>query len=382
MKGIINKLAADGEFNLQNLQDQFNGRTDKDNTLNAVWANVIDEKRIKGRIGTAHAYESALRRFTADMGDKVNLARISNPFVLKWREKMIKGKVSTTTAGIYLRTMRAMVNRAIKDGKMKGDTSKIFENADCAKTSQRTGEFLNADTMLHLYDFWLADEAKDADGKEIFAPREKRALFRDLGYFLFTYLGNGLNVADMASLTYNEHYINSNGTELLFYRQKTSARTGEQSKVIIPIDLEPKQTLLGRLANIPTAGGYVFPINKGKESDAQKDEHAHKCNANIRKALAKLAPLAGLKVTPSAAWARHSFATNLSNAGVPVKYIDKSMGHADGKDVINHYLGDYPHEVRIKYNTNLLPMMQTNRQDRLLAAGFTAEQVNMILAAL
>lgn len=381
VKRMIGDLVVDKKFTLETLQDSFNGKQDKDLTLNNVWADVIAEKKKSGRIGTAQSYESALRRFAQDMGGKVRLTRISNAFVHAWRNKMLKD-ITPTTAGIYLRTMRAIVNVCIKRELMKGYTEKIFEGARLSDTNQRTGEFLNADDMQRLYDFWFADEAKDTDGKELFAPREKRALFRDLGYFLFSYLGNGLNVADMANLTYNEHYQNTNGTEFLFFRQKTSSRTGKRSIVIIPIDIVPMQVIIERLANKPTTGGFVFPINKGGESEATKEEHVHKCNANIRKALAKLAPLVGLNVTPTAAWARHSFATNLSNAGVPIKYIDSSMGHADGKDVINFYLGGYPHDKRVEYNSYLLPMMQTNKRKKLLAAGFNKEQVEMILAAI
>lgn len=381
VKCMISELAKDDKFNLQALQDKFNGRQDKSATLNAVWADVVASKSDDGKIGTAQSYESALRRFSQDMGARVCLDRISNAFILDWRKKMLKD-INPTTAGIYLRTMRAVVNVCIEKGLMKGSSKDLFKNAKLSDTNQRTGEFLDADTMQRLYDLWLSDEAKDAKGKELFAPREKRAIFRDLGYFLFSYLGNGLNVADMANLTYNEHYQSSGGKEFLFFRQKTSARTGKRSVVIIPIDLQPMQTILDRLANHPVAGGYVFPIHKGGESDTTKDEHVHKTNANIRKALAKLAPLAGLDVQPTAAWARHSFATNLSNAGVPIKYIDSSMGHADGKDVINFYLGGYPHDKRVEYNSHLLPMMQDSKRNKLIAAGFTEQQVSLILAAI
>lgn len=146
---------------------------------------------------------------------------------------------------------------------MNGNSKELFKNAQLSHTGQRTGEFLDAQTMQKLYDFWLADEAKDAEGNELFALREKRALFRDLGYFLFSYLGNGMNVADMVHLRYDEQYTNSNGTEFIFMRQKTSARTGGRSIVVVPIDLLPMQKLLGRLATIPKPGAYVFPILNG-----------------------------------------------------------------------------------------------------------------------
>lgn len=379
-KDLVAELEAKNIFSLEILKDRFSGKTSEGETINSVWQKAIEAKSQDRHAKTADNYKSALRRFTADMGDKVSFARISNSFIHDWRKKMLAKGLSVTSIGIYLRILRAIVNQCIDNGLMQGNSKELFKGAELSKSNKRTGEFLNANDMQRLYDFWLADEAKDANGKELFAPREKRALFRDLGYFLFSYLGNGMNAADIINLTYNKHYQTQNGTELLFFRHKTSAKSQDGSIVIVPIDLQPIQILLERLANKPTVDGYVFPIRNGRETPEQEAEKIHKTNANIRKALAKLSPLVGLNVIPTATWARHSFATNLSNAGVPIKYIDSSMGHAGGKDVINFYLGGYPHDKRVEYNSHLLPMMQNNRREKLLAAGFTEEQVNVILS--
>ena len=53
------------------------------------------------------------------------------------------------------------------------------------------------------FDFWERNEAKDDKGKELFFPKEKHAAFRDLGLFLFMYLGDGQNLADTLRQTYD-----------------------------------------------------------------------------------------------------------------------------------------------------------------------------------
>ena len=68
--------------------------------------------------------------------------------------------------------------------------------------------------MRKLYDFWKADEAKDKDGNELFLGREKYAIFRDLGLFLFMYLGDGQNLADTLRLTYDELYYATHGSHV------------------------------------------------------------------------------------------------------------------------------------------------------------------------
>lgn len=368
---IVLKAIADHNICFPVIREKFTGKVDlnKDN-FNLEWQELVKEKEQSGNFGTAQSYKQALKRFTSDMGDKIDYVRINKDFVRRWREKMIADGITETTTAIYLRTMRIVVRRC--GGKINAPANEIFKGFKLSATTKRTGEFLNADTMQRLYDFWLADTAKDVDGKELFAPREKRALFRDLGYFLFTYLANGMNVADMVNLKYDNYYFMSNGKEFQFERKKTAESSKHNSDVFVPV-LEPMRILLERLANTPKTGGYVFPINKGYENAKTADEHIHKTNANIRKALAKLFPLVGLgDIIPTATWARHSYATNLMSAGVPIDYIDRSMGHSDGKP-ISPYLSAYPFETRKSFNSNLLPMMHSSKRERLLAAGFTAE---------
>lgn len=381
-KGLCEELEAGNAFSLDVLKDRFSGKTGESDTINGIWEAVMCEKLQKGKAKTNDNYRSALRRFTADMGKAVSFARVSNSFVREWRNKMIAGGLSSTTASIYLRILRVVVNVCIDSGLIQGTSKALFKGTEISKSNRRTGEFLDADTMQRLYDFWLAGEASDDEGKELFAPREKRALFRDLGYFLFTYLAGGMNAADMVNLRYNNHYQSSKGTEFLFARRKTAGNSQDGSIVIFPIDLPPVQELLKRLANEPKPDGYVFPIMNGRESDVQEVEKIHKTNANMRKALRKLCPLAGLSDTPTATWARHSFATNLSNAGVPTEYIDTAMGHA-GNRVINFYLGRCPHDKMVEYNSNLLPSMaEEGRRKRLAGLGLTDEKIKEILAAI
>ena len=64
----------------------------------------------------------------------------------------------------------------------------------------RKEDFLDVPTIRKLYDFWEKGEAKDENGKELFTPKEKNAIFRDLGLFLFMYLGDGQNLADTLRL--------------------------------------------------------------------------------------------------------------------------------------------------------------------------------------
>ena len=65
------------------------------------------------------------------------------------------------------------------------------------------------------------------------------------------------------------------------------------------------------------------------------------------------------EVRPSGTWARHSFATNLTHAGVERSYIQESMGHSQSQSVTDRYIANYPLEKQMEYNSKLLNLNPT-----------------------
>lgn len=73
-------------------------------------------------------------------------------------------------------------------------------------------------------------------------------------------------------------------------------------------------------------------------------------------------------IRPSGTWCRHSFATNLRNAGVEMEYISESMGHSSGGHAITQvYLDSYPLEKQMEYNSKLLNVeTSTSKHEQLM----------------
>ena len=205
------------------------------------------------------------------------------------------------------------------------------------------------------YTFSVIDlSKKDKDGNELFLGREKYAIFRDLGLFLFMYLGNGQNLADTLRLTYDELYYATHGKQLRFLRHKTRERNESASEVIFPVTPEI-QEILNRYGNVPKLGRRVFPIMSELITPEQEIWVIQRYNRYIREHMAKVAKLLDMEQVPSPTWARHSFATNLNNSGVvPYKYISDSMGHSGGGDITSNYIGAYPLAKMLEYNHYLL----------------------------
>lgn len=390
LKPIVYEMADAGTFTLLRLKNKYNGISNDNITIYSIWDEYIKEKTGKEKAGTARVGRDIRNRFIKDNGENVSFADIDQTFIQNWAEKMRKDELSITYIGIVLRSFRTIVNRAISKGLIKGTTKEMFKDSGYNKRASRKHEFLDVATMRQLYDFWEKGEAQDKKGNELFTPREKTAIFRDLALFLFMYLGDGQNLADTLRLEYDGWYFATHGKQMRFLRHKTRERNEDSSEVIFPVTPEI-QKILDKYANKPKLGERVFPIMNKFITPEQEIWVVQRYNKYIRKHMAKIAGLLKMEQNPSPTWARHSFATNLNNTGrVPYKYISDSMGHSSSGDITSNYIGAYPLEKMQEYNTYLLHEPSSkddlNRKDQNslieMLKGLSDEEKKAIVSAL
>ena len=169
------------------------------------------------------------------------------------------------------------------------------------------------------------------------------------------YLCNGFNLADAGQLRYTQYYFDTERKAFKFNRKKTRGRSEGGSEVIIPIT-EPLQNILDEIAAEPVLDAYVFPsILKGTNSEVEIRKYVSQENSNVQDRLIKICKsILNWEVRPSGTWARHSFATNLTHAGVDKGYITESMGHSHSESVTDRYIANYPLEKQMEYNSKLL----------------------------
>ena len=354
IKDLTNQLINEGNFSIKRLQDRYQGKKDDTTSIYQIWDEYLQEKVDSGKAGTARVGKDVKNRFVKDNGEHVEFSDIDSSFIQNWTAEMKKDELSVTYIGIVLRTFRTIVNIAINRNLINGSTKEMFKDSGYNKKASRKHEFLDVATMKLLYNFWENDEAKDEKGREIYPPKAKHALFRDLGLFLFMYLGDGQNLADTLRLEYDGWYFATHGKQLRFLRHKTRERNEDASEVIFPVTPEIKK-ILDKYANKPRQGQRVFPIMSQDITPDKEIWVIQRYNKYIRKHMEIIAKLLGLEQLPTPTWARHSFATNLNNSGrVPYKYISDSMGHSSSGDITSNYIGTYPLEKMLEYNTYLL----------------------------
>ena len=328
----------------------------------------------KKSIGTEANYRAAKNSFVKYLGE-IKGFRITAADIQKWCDSLVADGISKSTIGMYLRSFRVAWYACEKLGyvlHVDYPFGKDDELVSIPKGNTRKSFYLTVEQMTELYNCFLEKrypEEWDVDWRE--------NTHYSLGLFLVQYLGNGFNLADAAHLTYNDHYFQSGKKSFQFVRQKTEDRS--DNEVVIPI-IPPLQTILDQIAAPPVKGSLVFPgIYGDAQTPIERRKRVAMENQNIKKRIRRLVKSMGWEVQPSCTWCRHSFATNLTHAGVPHNYISESMGHSVDSNITNRYIDAFPLSQQMEFNSRLLKLNDdADIMEEL--KGLTPEQLKVLIA--
>lgn len=370
-------------FSLEALKEHYSQKTTGKKTIYEVWDDIINEYRTSNRIGTADSYAQAKNRFIKDMGERVGLPAVNRNLLEKWIDRM-KKQLSSTSVGIYLRAFRVVVKRAVGEKLLDSECETMFQKLSAVNDgNDRKNEFLDVPTMRRLYDFFVAGEMKDSGGNEVYHTDYRNKLMEATGLFLFMYLANGMNLADAARLRYDDFYYSQQKQLMCFVRHKTHNTTARKTEIIFPI-LPEIRVILDRIANAETPNGLVFNILSGVKDEQRKDELIAQENSNIRDRIRNVCKYLGIPYEPSPTWCRHSFATNLRDAGVPIEYISSMMGHtvSSGSSTTLRYLSDYNAATMIANNSKLLNIHDEKSEMVAKLASLSKDELATLLSKL
>ena len=338
----INKLREQNAFSLDALQKNMKGKSGGESLL-ALWEEVASSKKL----GTAESYRIAAKCFEKLIGD-IAFKDVNEETIDLWEKEMEKF-YSRTTIGIYMRACRVVINEAIRrnlvdEKKYPFGKGKI----EIKKGATRKEEYLSVFNIKRLYNFL------EQDVPVHWKAGYKFAVLRSVATFLAAYLGNGMNLADLARLEYNDYYFSTGKSCFRFLRTKTKDKSDNQSEVIVPI-IPELQAIGEKYGSEEKLGGRVFDyILEDIANEELIRKRIAQENSNIKDRLAVVCKLLEMPQRPSMTWARHSFATNLTHAGVPERYISQAMGHSTSKNVTALYISEFPHERMMQFNSFLL----------------------------
>jgi integrase len=304
-------------FTFPKFEELYLSNRDVVNNIASAFEQYITELREQERIGTAESYEVAknsIEKFKAGL----KFADITPRLLTNYENWMLKQGRSKSTIGIYLRSLRALFNRANIDrsiypfGEGKGKYS--------IPTSRNIKKALTLEEIAKLFYYKAKKGTPEQMAKD---------------YWIFIYLCNGLNVKDLCLLKQK----NIDGDILRYERSKT-IRSKKQSEEII-ISLKPEaKAIIKRwgVKNIyPEA--YVFPHLEKEMTAVRQRDIVKQVTANINKYIKRIAKEVGIKKPVTTYYARHSFATILRNSGATTEFISEALGHSDLKTTKSYLAG-------------------------------------------
>ncbi|WP_020602261.1 site-specific integrase [Spirosoma spitsbergense] len=302
--------------------------------LTSAFQAYIDNLKKDGQVSTASSYEGALTSIS--QGHKsLTFEDITPDFLKKYEKSMLQKGRSLTTVGIYLRSVRAIMNQALDKSIITKEQYPFGKHRYQIPAGRNIKKALTLAEVEKIFHFPAQPGS----------PEEKA---RDL--WIFSYLCNGMNVKDICRLKWK----NIDGDILQFIRAKTANTAKTKLKPIVVILSQPAQEVIQRWGNKDRKQeAFIFPFLQPNIAPKRERDLVQNVTKFINKWMKRIANELGIDKPVSSYYARHSFATVLKRSGAPTEYIAESLGHTDLKTTEN-YLDSFEDNIKREYTKALL----------------------------
>lgn len=296
------------------------------------------------RIGTSELYFSALISLL-DFKPGLRLEDITEEFLYAY-EKWFLGQGNTETSeGIYLRNLRAIINRPKNKKLFTEDRYPFGKEKFQIPTGTNTKKALDPVEIKLIYDY----QQQTKEESEMYA--------RDM--WLYGFFANGINPKDIAYLQ-NKNFVDDDYIQIL--RQKTKNTTRSKPKqLIVPIN-DDMRRIRKRWGNPDTdPDAYVFPILSHGLSAHRRRELVLGFVCLLNTWMKFIAGILGIKKKVRTMEWRHTMATILKRAGASTEFIKETMGHTSLSTTEN-YLDSFEIDVKKQYAKHLLSFKDIQSQ--------------------
>ena len=302
------------------IEKKMQGITNTSGTLASL---IMEKAALLTNSGSATNYRSAMLRVMKTYPNGLPLAMTNQHSIGAVLADLRKDGYSDTTINIYLSVIKASINYGIYKGLLKPEQYPFKRQAMevdkvvVPKSNKRDDRYITKQEMQQLWGWF------------------KRTKNKWVGYFMFSYLHGGMNLADMMDLRFNDFWFTEGG--FVFTRKKTAHKTNH--KVLVPATTWT-QELFDTMGIVPTKGARVFNGLTYDGTDADYQKTKRNCDNNINRFLDKACLELGISKNVSMTTARHSFATIATRERIPYTISEQCMGHVQN-GVSSHYIAEW-----------------------------------------
>ena len=305
--------------------------THSSKSFQAVFKEYIEDLRRAGRASTTSSYQCAFNSLTSF---SKNLAwnDLTPEFLEEYEAYMREEGKSQNTIGIYLRSLRAVINYGIANGLFAkeyypfGRKSHGKYQIPAAQNKKRALSKKEVETIKAL-------EVK---------PGSRKELARD--FWLFSYYANGCNIKDIVHLRWKD--IDWNEGVIQFVRKKTE-RANKSNQVQITAVIHPHITEVIQRRGVDDSlpENYVFSIIDANQTAEEQHKHTQEFVRRINIGLKQIAKELNLTKNLTTYTARHSHAYALLMGGASLEVIMDQFKHSSMKTTMN-YIDSIDNEKR------------------------------------
>lgn len=322
---IIRKLEAEElSFDAEDVINEFQRYAMEYSLFNFVEAAIVRLKQ-NSKFGTADNYRSALNSFRRfRQGEDIMLDNLTSNIMQDYEAWMRRSGNTPNTTSFYIRTIRAVYNRAIEEGiiENRNPFRRVYTGVE--KTIKRAIP-IDAIKRMMMLDLSLKPSLDFA---------------RDM--FMLSFYLRGMSFIDMAFLRKSDL---KNGC-VTYRRSKTSQRLTIEWTVEM-------QAILDKYERNPTE--FLLPILNNASVNLRNNYKSilHAINQHLK----KIAPKIGLTIPLTMYVARHSWASAAKTKGIPISVISEGMGH-DSEATTKIYLASLETSVVDKANSLILKSLR------------------------
>lgn len=307
-----------GWFDLDALKGVLSGGVCAGQTLCDI---ILEKAALANTEGTESNYQAVVKNLKLLYPDGLEAKKVGLGSIKRYKEWLEADGFKPATVCIYLSIVRASINYGIYKGYLKPEqypfkrSAMEIDKITLPQSDKRDDHYLLKGEMQKLWACF------------------KQTKNRKLGWFFFSYLHGGINLADMMSLRFTDFYFQEGG----FVYQRAKTRGKNHFKVVVPATSWTNE-LFQTLDITPAKGEFVFPEMGGLSVDdkgysLEKTRLSNTANTIIKNCAKK----AGIEKCVSMTTARHSFATIATKERIPSTVVEQCMGHAFG-GVSSHYI--------------------------------------------
>lgn len=313
---VLDKL--DG-FSFRMFEEKWFEKENATKDVYGLYTQVISSKIAAGKISTAISYRCSMRSIKT-FAPRLSFIDVTPKFLKDYQNYMTESSHSISTVGMYVRSLRAILNEAIEKKYLNKDDYPFGSKRYVVPASRNIKKAISKEEMkkivLFVPDDTMGFEARAKD------------------FWLLSYFCQGMNPKDMLLLK----KVDINGNFIKFIRQKTKDTTSNVTEITVP--LLPEAIEIIEKWKSKKNGPYLFDFINETMSPVTIYKTVQQFVKQTNKHMKIIAEKVEVHKKITTYVARYQFTKALIDGGESVEYLRQCLGHQNSTTTIR-YIGSF-----------------------------------------